>query len=113
MWRWSLVLALSALCLAQATQYRTYTADMDFLHRQKKIFELFFYVDQNTLPDAEFFEIGRNFDMRNSMDLYIKKAHHFSSKLNFAFHFHYYLQMFFFISGFVPKLPQHVQSWFP
>lgn len=67
------MLVLSALCLASATQYRTYTADMDFLHRQKKIFELFFYVDQNTLMDAEFYEVGRNFDLRNNNELFMKK----------------------------------------
>ena len=55
-------------------EYRTYTADMEFLHRQKKIFELFFYIDQNNIVDAEFYEIGRNYDLRNNIDLYTRKV---------------------------------------
>lgn len=73
MLRLSLVLVLSAVCFAQGYK-NVRTADMDFLHKQKKLFELMFYVDQNALTDAEYFEIGRNYDIGSNMDYYTDKV---------------------------------------
>ncbi|XP_051165894.1 arylphorin subunit alpha-like isoform X2 [Leptopilina boulardi] len=76
MLRLSLVLVLSAVCLSQGYQgYKNVrTADMDFLHKQKKLFELMFYVDQQALTDAEYFEIGRNYDIGSNMEYYTDKT---------------------------------------
>lgn len=86
MLRLSLVLVLSAVCLSQGYQgYKNVrTADMDFLHKQKKLFELMFYVDQQALTDAEYFEIGRNYDIGSNMEYYTDKVNYnnfFSSKI--------------------------------
>ena len=76
MLRLSLVLILSAVCLSEGAQseYHVHTADMDFLHKQKKLFELLFYVDQTVLADAEYFEIGRNYDIGSNIDYYTDKV---------------------------------------
>lgn len=47
---------------------------MDFLHKQKKIYELMFFVKQNTLTDTEFYEIGRNYDIESNIDMYKDKV---------------------------------------
>ena len=73
MLRLSLVLILSTLCLTQGFE-NVRTADMDFLHKQKKLFELLFYVDQSVLVDAEFYEIGRNYEIGTNVDYYTDKV---------------------------------------
>lgn len=69
-----LVLALAALCVSDAMHIQGKTADMDFLHKQKKIYELLFFVKQNTLTDTEFYEIGRNYEIENNIDMYKDKV---------------------------------------
>lgn len=69
-----LVLALTGFCLTQAIGIETHTADMDFLHKQKKIFELFFYIDQPKLIGSEFYEVGRSYDIESNIDLYKDKV---------------------------------------
>ena len=72
MLRKCLVLALVAVGFAAAGSSRT--ADMDLLVKQKKIFDLLMYVDKNVLTDAEYFEIGRNYDIMNNIDRYNDKV---------------------------------------
>lgn len=69
-----LVLALAVLCVSEAMHIPGKTADMDFLHKQKKIYELMFFVKQNTLTDTEFYEIGRNYEIENNIDMYKEKV---------------------------------------
>lgn len=69
-----LLLALTALCMSEGYHLTGKTADMDFLHKQKKIYELMFFVKQNTLTDTEFYEIGRNYDMESNIDMYKDKV---------------------------------------
>ena len=47
---------------------------MDFLHKQKKIFDLLLYVRQADLSDAEWYDVGRNYDMESNMDMYKDKV---------------------------------------
>lgn len=68
------LLAVSLAAAARGPYYGVKTADMDFLHKQKKIFDLLMYVDQNVLTDAEYFEIGRNYDIASNIDYYINKV---------------------------------------
>ncbi|KZC07219.1 Hexamerin [Dufourea novaeangliae] len=70
----ALFLAIGAVCLvegARITQNRT--ADMDFLHNQKKIFELLLYVQQNDLIDSEYL-VGKVYDLENNIDMYNDKT---------------------------------------
>lgn len=70
-----LLVALAAICGAQDASYaRRHTADMDFLHKQKKIFDLLLYVRQADLSDAEWYDVGRNYDMESNMDMYKDKV---------------------------------------
>lgn len=69
-----LLLALAALCVSDAMHIPGKTADMDFVHKQKKIYELMFFVKQNTLTDAEFYEIGRSYDIESNIDMYKDKV---------------------------------------
>ncbi|XP_066598558.1 arylphorin subunit alpha-like [Prorops nasuta] len=74
-----LLLALTGFCLIQASSnhqgfFNTYTADMEFLHKQKKIYELLFYVKQGALTDMEFYDIGRNYDIESNIDMYTDKT---------------------------------------
>lgn len=69
-----LFLALVALCASKGLHMTGKTADMDFLHKQKKIYELLFFVKQNTLTDMEFYEIGRNYNIETNMDMYNNKV---------------------------------------
>ncbi|KAL0116116.1 hypothetical protein PUN28_011169 [Cardiocondyla obscurior] len=69
-----LLLALTALSLSDGFHLTGKTADMDFLHKQKKIYELMFFVKQNTLTDMEFYEIGRNYDIESNIDMYKVKS---------------------------------------
>lgn len=69
-----LLLALTALCMSDAMHITGKTADMDFLHKQKKIYELLFFVKQNTLTDTEFYDIGRNYDIESNIDMYNDKV---------------------------------------
>lgn len=69
-----LLVALAAICGAQGASYAgRHTADMDFLHKQKKIFDLLLYVRQADLSDAEWYDVGRNYDMESNMDMYKDK----------------------------------------
>lgn len=69
-----LLLALTVLCVSDAMHITGKTADMDFLHKQKKIYELLFFVKQNALTDTEFYEIGRNYDIESNVDMYKDKV---------------------------------------
>ncbi|KAM0731828.1 Arylphorin subunit alpha [Formica fusca] len=68
-----LLLALAALCMSEGLHITSKTADMDFLHKQKKIYELMFFIKQNTLTDMEFYEIGRNYNIESNIDMYNDK----------------------------------------
>ncbi|XP_015177945.1 PREDICTED: arylphorin subunit alpha-like [Polistes dominula] len=68
-----LFLVLAALCLSNAVSIKSHTADMDFIHKQKKIYELLFYVQQNVLTDTEFYNVGRNYEIENNVDMYTDK----------------------------------------
>ncbi|EZA60530.1 Hexamerin [Ooceraea biroi] len=69
-----LLLVLAALCMSDAMHISGKTADMDFLHKQKKIYELLFFVKQHSLTDTEYYEIGRNYDIENNIDMYKDKT---------------------------------------
>lgn len=77
-----LLFALMAVCLTEGFHVTTKTADMDFLHKQKKIYDLFLYVNQNVLTDTEYFTVGRNYDIFNNAEGYANKVS-FSNCLNF------------------------------
>lgn len=77
-----LLLALAALCVSDAMHISGKTADMDFLHKQKKIYEMMFFVKQNTLTDTEFYEIGHSYDIENNIDMYKDKVQYCWSFLN-------------------------------
>ena len=83
MFREMLVLALTTFCLAQAfAGGETHTADMDFLQKQKKIYELFFYVDQPTVVGSEAYEIGHSFDIEGNYEFFTNKVNT-SSVINY------------------------------
>lgn len=70
-----LLVALAIICGAQGASYAgRRTADMDFLHKQKKIYDLLLYVRQTDLSDAEWYDVGRNYDMESNMDMYKDKV---------------------------------------
>ncbi|XP_068985274.1 hexamerin-like [Bombus flavifrons] len=74
MFKLTLLAALAAICVVQSTSFSgSRTADMDFLHKQKKIFDLLLYVRQADLSDAEWYDIGRNYNMETNMDMYKDK----------------------------------------
>ncbi|KAJ8680420.1 hypothetical protein QAD02_016207 [Eretmocerus hayati] len=56
-----------------ASHYHTMTADAEYLAKQKKIFELFYYVAQNVMTDAEYYEVGHSYDIFNSAEYYTNK----------------------------------------
>ncbi len=65
---------LAAICAVHgASLAGTRTADMDFLHKQKKIFDLLLYVKQTDLSDAEWYDIGRNYNVESNIDMYRDK----------------------------------------
>ncbi|OAD55592.1 Arylphorin subunit alpha [Eufriesea mexicana] len=71
----TLLLALSAICATQAVSLSgSRTADMDFIHKQKKIFNLLLYVRQADLSDAEWYDVGRNYNIESNMDMYLNKT---------------------------------------
>lgn len=75
MFKLTLLAALVAICVAQSTSFSgSRTADMDFLHKQKKIFDLLLYVRQADLSDAEWYDIGRNYNVETNMDMYKDKV---------------------------------------
>ncbi|XP_058801614.1 arylphorin subunit alpha-like [Phymastichus coffea] len=67
---------LAMVSMVAAERSPTYdfkkTADMDYLQKQKKVFDLLMYVD-GTHTDAEYFEIGRNYDIMTNVDYYMDK----------------------------------------
>ncbi|CAK9799971.1 Arylphorin subunit alpha [Anthophora quadrimaculata] len=70
----ALLLALGAICAIEGAKFSpTRTADMDFLHKQKKIYDLLLYVRQNDMIDAEWYDIGRNYNLESNMDMYNNK----------------------------------------
>ncbi|XP_033355374.1 hexamerin-like [Bombus vosnesenskii] len=74
MFKLTLLAALVAICVAHSISFSgSRTADMDFLHKQKKIFDLLLYVRQADLSDAEWYDIGRNYNMETNMDMYKDK----------------------------------------
>ncbi|KAH0540905.1 arylphorin subunit alpha-like isoform X1 [Cotesia glomerata] len=68
-----LVLAISAFCLTQAMAVETHTADINFLHKQKEIYDLFMYVEQTDLRGADWYETGRNYDIIQHIEDYQDK----------------------------------------
>lgn len=79
-------MALTGFCLTKATGVypyaETYTADADFLHKQKQIYELFFYIDQAKLVGSEFYEVGRTYDIESSIEYYSDPVNIFYNYLN-------------------------------
>lgn len=70
-----LVALLSAICVVLgASLAGTRTADMDFLHKQKKIFDLLLYVKQSDLSDAEWYDTGRSYNVETNIDMYRDKV---------------------------------------
>lgn len=84
MLREMLVLALTAFCLTKAMTVETHTADMEFLHKQKKIYELFFYMDQPLIVGSEAYEVGRGYDIESNFDLYTDKVTYIRRTKNLA-----------------------------
>ncbi|XP_014203393.1 arylphorin subunit alpha-like [Copidosoma floridanum] len=76
MMRNCIVFTLLAVSLTAATgyqyeySYKTYTADVDFLHKQKKVFDLLAYVDQNIITDTEYYEYGHTFELANHIEYF-------------------------------------------
>lgn len=71
----TLLLALGAVCAVHGARFEeNRTADMEFLHKQKKIYDLLLYVNQGDLIDAEFYDIGRNYNLESNMDMYNDKV---------------------------------------
>ncbi|XP_011255341.2 arylphorin subunit alpha [Camponotus floridanus] len=68
-----LLLALMALCTSKGLHITGKTADLDFLHKQKKLYELLFFVKQNIFTDMEFHKIGRDYNIESNIDLYDDK----------------------------------------
>ncbi|XP_032453316.1 arylphorin subunit alpha-like [Nasonia vitripennis] len=79
-----LVFALVAVSLAAAsfehakydmehTKYDMKMTDKNMLMKQKKIFDLLMYINNQVLTDAEWFEMGRNYDIMSNIDYYTKK----------------------------------------
>ncbi|XP_053995675.1 arylphorin subunit alpha-like [Hylaeus anthracinus] len=67
----TLLVGLVALCVVQGMSSAvSRTADMEFLQKQKKIYELLLYIRQNDLIDAEYYELGRKFNPESNIDLY-------------------------------------------
>lgn len=75
-----LALALTAVCLAQAMSVETHTADMEFLHKQRKIYDLFMYVDQSKLVGSDWYEVGRAYDIEANVENYSDKVRIFICK---------------------------------
>ncbi|KAG7210287.1 hypothetical protein KM043_011831 [Ampulex compressa] len=67
-----ILIAFAAFCCASAVM-PTRTADLDFLHKQKKIYELLFFVKQGHLIDAEFYEVGHKYDIESNINMYNDK----------------------------------------
>lgn len=72
-----LLLAIAAFSLTGAMVADTRTADLDLLHKQTKIYELFMFIDQTKLVGSEWFEYGKSFDLEGSLDM-------FDNKVNFG-----------------------------
>lgn len=70
-----LMVAVASAMVTNQSHYYTKTADMEYLHKQKKIFDLLMYVDQNVLSDTEYFEIGRNYDIASNIDHYTNREY--------------------------------------
>ncbi|XP_011308418.1 arylphorin subunit alpha [Fopius arisanus] len=68
-----LLLAVAAFGLTQAITSDLRTGDMDLIHKQKKIYELFMYVEQSKLIGSECYEIGRTFDLESNMEMFHDK----------------------------------------
>ncbi|XP_078044092.1 hexamerin 70c [Augochlora pura] len=69
----ALLLALGAFCAVQASGSDSRTANVEFLQKQKKIFEILLYVSQNDLNDAEYYNIGRSYNVESNIDMYNNK----------------------------------------
>ncbi|XP_031829750.1 hexamerin 70c [Nomia melanderi] len=70
----TLLLALGAVCAVHGARFEeNRTANMEFLHKQKKIYDLLLYVNQGDLIDAEFYETGRNYNLESNIDMYKDK----------------------------------------
>lgn len=69
-----LFLALTGFCLTQAMLTETRPTDVELLHKQKKIFELFMFMDQTYITDFEWFNVGRNYDIESNMEMYEDKV---------------------------------------
>ena len=69
-----LLFVAMAAANSSPSYYYSKTADIDYLQKQKKVFDLLMYIDQNVLTDAEYFEIGRNYDIMSNINLYNNKV---------------------------------------
>lgn len=71
------VFALVAVSLAAASfehKYDMKMNDKDMLMKQKKIFDVLMYINNQVLTDAEWFEMGRNYDIMSNIDYYMDKV---------------------------------------
>ncbi|XP_033215563.1 sex-specific storage-protein 2-like [Belonocnema kinseyi] len=64
-----LVLALSILCSIQGNTHKR-ILDKDSIQKQLKIYELFLYISQDSLIDAAYYEVGKNYDITKNMKNY-------------------------------------------
>lgn len=63
----TVTLLLAAVCLTQATQVPTYTADKAYLVKQKSIYELYWHIDQPTVYHPELYQKARSFSLENNI----------------------------------------------
>lgn len=66
------VLAVVTVCLAlAAADYNTpKTADKDFLLKQKKIYNVLYYISQPSLVNPSLYEEGRSYSIEANIDSY-------------------------------------------
>ncbi|XP_012286307.1 arylphorin subunit alpha [Orussus abietinus] len=70
-----LVMALAAFCLSEAyTPSPLRTADMDYLQKQTKIYDLFRYINQEMPKDQDGYELGSTYEFSSYYDYYTNKA---------------------------------------
>lgn len=67
--------ALAAAAGSSSMNHGSITGDMNMLIKQKKIFDLFYYINSD-LVDAEYYQIGRNYDIFNNVENYMNKVIH-------------------------------------
>lgn len=62
----------TTLCLAvvAAVQKDTYTADKTYLTKQKRLYQLFWHIDQPTTVHPEFYQVARSWNLEDHVDAY-------------------------------------------